>query len=421
MNMKRFPWLAAAFLAAMSLSPLSALADEEKEASPAERVPQAIALLQSGQVPQGLPMLRKALQELDAKAKSGGASAEELHASALGHFELQQDAQALEALESLLKIEPGHVGARLLKGKIFAYGGEPAKAEAMLRGIVQEHPDNAEAWEFLIGFYMENGQRDKAFKAVSRMIELQPGNALFHFHLGGLKAGMGDEDGAIQAWLKAAELDPSLGDAQHNIGQVFQNRGDLAEAAKHYALAIQVDRDDWHALTKLVQISEALGDTEAREKYRARLYEIYADPELKEKSFFGEVPQKFYTIDQFKIGEYSVHVFEYFEYILPDFDVKGWDFPVKYSFNVFKNDIRNDPGKYRITLGSYEATNEFAHAAKEIGPDDRLYHLDGYYPNSHRTFQFFVNEPSYDEVKRLVIQIVKGELKSSSSTTVGSK
>ncbi len=59
---------------------------------------------------------------------------------------------------------------------------------------------------------------------------------------------------------------------------------------------------------------------------------------------------------------------------------------------------------FRYSLGSYDITNTIAHELGEVGPDERLYHLDKYYDQgSHATLGFFKGMPKYRDVRSNVI------------------
>ncbi|MEM7190976.1 MAG: hypothetical protein AAF439_15300 [Pseudomonadota bacterium] len=51
-----------------------------------------------------------------------------------------------------------------------------------------------------------------------------------------------------------------------------------------------------------------------------------------------------------------------------------------------------------VTLGSYDKTVEFMRESQQIGPDERIYHLDHYTPRSHSPMGFFKEPPTIDDV-----------------------
>jgi hypothetical protein len=85
---------------------------------------------------------------------------------------------------------------------------------------------------------------------------------------------------------------------------------------------------------------------------------------------------------------------------------------VIYSFEV------RAPGAedYRISLGSYEGTNQVGWENGARPRSIRLYHLDLYRPKLHETYAFYEGQPSYETVRAAVISILAGESKAMSST-----
>ena len=51
-------------------------------------------------------------------------------------------------------------------------------------------------------------------------------------------------------------------------------------------------------------------------------------------------------------------------------------------------------------------------------PNLRRFHLDSYWENGHATYAMFAGEPTYDEVRELVVKILKKELNPASATVV---
>ena len=46
----------------------------------------------------------------------------------------------------------------------------------------------------------------------------------------------------------------------------------------------------------------------------------------------------------------------------------------------------------------------------------RLFHLDGYFPNGHATYGMFPGEPTYEETRKLVVDILEKSKKPISAT-----
>ena len=100
--------------------------------------------------------------------------------------------------------------------------------------------------------------------------------------------------------------------------------------------------------------------------------------------------------------------------VFEHFELKG-ERALRYAFEII--DPEKGKSKYRISLGSYEPTTQFARETGQIGKNERMYHLDGYYPDGvHATFGFFTKEPSYEDTRKSVIAILQGKKQPTSSS-----
>lgn len=91
---------------------------------------------------------------------------------------------------------------------------------------------------------------------------------------------------------------------------------------------------------------------------------------------------------------------------------------IRYQFDIVGKDKTDE--EFRISLGSYERDNLIWREMANPKPKDgeRLFHLDGYFKNGHATYGMFSPEPSYDEVRRMVIDILEGKLEAVTSSTI---
>jgi tetratricopeptide (TPR) repeat protein len=219
------------------------------------------------------------------------------------------------------------------------------------------------------------------------------------FEAGNRAAQSGDFEEALEhyeASLEAGGKSPGL---YWNAGNAAQRIGRGQEAIKYFSLLKEIEPTDYLTLSKLVQCYQELGQVEQRDKQRAELYELWKesgpDSEIRERGLFCR--------DQFSVGERPIMVFEHFELDSP----RG----VKYVFLVLLPDEEKED--YRLSLGSYDATNAFFHETEELDDNVRIYHLDGYYDGGakHSTFRFFEGLPDYDKLKSMVESAIAGDLK----------
>lgn len=103
---------------------------------------------------------------------------------------------------------------------------DPAKVEALLNcGTL----------------HYEDGNFEKASAYFARAISAQPGNALAHFNLGSVLDEVGDADAARKHLRQAVRLDPNYPDAQYNLAYVCEKLGAFAEAREHWQTYLKLD------------------------------------------------------------------------------------------------------------------------------------------------------------------------------------
>jgi hypothetical protein len=161
------------------------------------------------------------------------------------------------------------------------------------------------------------------------------------------------------------------------------------------------DSTDWHVETKLIQSYQALGDSMRRDSALAGLLDHRhrsQNPELLQAESFCR--------EQAVIEGRPVMAFQNFE--------PHGDRMIFLTFYLLGPDGRDTA---RLSLGSYDLTTQAAREAGDIGPNERIYHLDYYAGRTHATYAFFRALPSYDQVRASVGQILRGELTAVSSST----
>jgi hypothetical protein len=179
----------------------------------------------------------------------------------------------------------------------------------------------------------------------------------------------------------------------------------LALSVKLWSRLKGLNPADWQTRTKLIQAYQALKNLPEREAERAALLDLRKQDPNSELA-----KQVEYCRDQFEAGGEKVMAFEQFE-------LKG-DQAVRYIFSVLDESQKGE--KYRLSLGSYDTTNAYWHETTKPRPKDgdRLFHLDGYYNWGHATYGMYFPEPSYDQVRATVIEVLEKK-KNPASTSTG--
>jgi tetratricopeptide (TPR) repeat protein len=230
------------------------------------------------------------------------------------------------------------------------------------------------------------GQAEKAFKAGNELMEQRKFSE------------------ALARYKEALLILPDDPSLLFNGGLAAYSSKDYAQAADLWKRLKAVDPSDWHVRSKLIQAYQALGRLPERDAERAELFEMWKAGKN------AELKQQFeYCRDQFEVGGKKVMAFEHFE-------LKG-DRALRYVFSIVNE--AGDGEEFRISLGSYDLTNAIWRETRQPKPKEgeRLFHLDGYFPNRHATYGMYFPEPSYDAVRSQVVQILEGKNKPISGTT----
>ena len=142
------------------------------------------------------PLARRAFRE--AKGQAPELSAEDWYAWGC-ELEAAAPAEAREAYERALALEPEHPDAHVNLGRLLHEEGYPAEAEAHYRRALEARPQDATA-AFNLGVALEDCKRDA--------------EALAFYEL-------------------AAELDANHADAYFNAANLCEKQGDVAAALRH--------------------------------------------------------------------------------------------------------------------------------------------------------------------------------------------
>jgi len=208
---------------------------------------------------------------------------------------------------------------------------------------------------------------------------------------------------ALARYREGLAKTPDSPELLFNGGMAAFMSKDFATAEKLWKSLTELDPDDWQARAKLIQAYQALGDLKARDDQRRKLLDL-------RKSGRSEDLKKldFYCREQFEAAGKKLMVFEHFE-------LKG-ERALRYVFSVL--DDSGEGEAFRISLGSYDLTNAVAARTGGLKKGERLFHLDGYYKWGHATYGFFTPEPSYDEVRKIVIGVLEEKIQPQSQSRV---
>lgn len=126
---------------------------------------------------------------------------------------------AIEAFEALVAADATHAEGWMSLGNAYNQKGQPDKAEAAFRKVVELSPQNAHEVFFNLGALIENrpeitdADNRKSIEAFRKAIEIKPDYAKAHRHLGFALLRTGDLPAARKALQEYLDLAPNASDA----------------------------------------------------------------------------------------------------------------------------------------------------------------------------------------------------------------
>lgn len=214
------------------------------------------------------------------------------------------------------------------------------------------------------------------------------------FERGAALAGKHNYQDAIPYFEIALRADPENLSTLWNLGIASSEVSDHEQALSYWKRYAKVAPNDWRGVAKVIQTHQALGDLASRDRERKRLLKLRRTASDTETKNIER-----YCREQWSDDDKKVFVFEYFEPLEAE-----W--AVYYAFIVTD---RNGREHYRLSLGSYEATNQLAREGGELAGGERVYHLDGYFGEKHKSYAFYkgIQPPSYDQIRPSALKIIK--------------
>lgn len=205
-------------------------------------------------------------------------------------------------------------------------------------------------------------------------------------------------DDALTGAKAILTANPSSPKANKLVGVVYLDQQKSSDALQYFEKALQLSPNDPTVHGLLLQAYAESGDKTHRDQERAILRGYHSDGKHPE---MAQIPA--YLIETIPVGTKIIQATEFYE--------PSGEFHFYYRFNIF--DINGHIQSF-IALESDDADQPmFAQQhPKEAAAGERRFSLDGYSQNTdgHVTqalYTFFNGQPSYDDVRGLVIKLVR--------------
>ncbi|MCX5790384.1 MAG: tetratricopeptide repeat protein [Elusimicrobia bacterium] len=172
-------------------------------------------------------------------------------------FKQQKDADALTSLDRALLLDPKHVPARVLRGRVQAAAGRNKEALEDFNAAVKYGPDAADAFSsrgLLYEFSL--GDDDKALADLTRSVQLAPRDPEAHLNMGDVLYQRREYDHAVEAYDQALALKGPASRVLQHRAQAHFRLGDLAKAVGDLRAALEVDpkNGDIYSLLGLIRM-----------------------------------------------------------------------------------------------------------------------------------------------------------------------
>ena len=171
---------------------------------------------------------------------------------------------------------------RMQKGISFHQKGELQQAEQLYQQVLQDQPQNANAYHLLGIIAYQVGRHNVAIDLINQAIGIDNRQPVFFGNLGNILQGQKRQEEAIQAYQHAIELNPENEEIQNDLGNALTELGHFQQAVHAYHKVVKITPNNPNAyynlgntfreLGQLQQAIEAYGEALALNPNDAEIY-----------------------------------------------------------------------------------------------------------------------------------------------------
>jgi tetratricopeptide (TPR) repeat protein len=205
-------------------------------------------------------------------------------------------------------------------------------------------------------------------------------------------------DDALTGAKAILAANPESPKANKLVGVALLDQQKPADALPYFEKALQLAPDDPTVHALLLQCYAQTGDKTRRDEQVAILRGYHSDGK---HPTFAQMPS--FLVETIPVGEKTIQATEFYE--------PNGEFHFYYRFNIF-----NSSGRIQSFIALESDDSDQAQYAqehpKEAAAAERRFSLDGYAVSAdgHVTqslYKFFDGQPSYDDVRALVLKLVQ--------------
>jgi predicted O-linked N-acetylglucosamine transferase (SPINDLY family) len=207
-----------------------------------DRVALAFERIKAGQLPAAEKILRNALAAQARDPRAWSLLARVLHLSG-------RNAEARDAVDSALRLDPNFVPAVIEDAEIARVSGDQQRRRAALTRLVELQPVNARIQYDLGAMHLERGDAEAARPLLERALALAPSLEKARFKLANLDFGAGKHAEALDGYTRCLQARDDWTEARLNRAKTLVELKRPVEAAAEYNRVLQGDRDSEIALS----------------------------------------------------------------------------------------------------------------------------------------------------------------------------
>jgi len=203
-----------------------------------------LALVQKGQVDEGIARYQKALE-------INPAFPEAHNNLGLALVQKGQVDDGMVHYQKALEINPNNAEAYYNLGLALVQKGQMDEGIAQYQKALGINPAFSEALNNLGLALVQKGQADEAISQYQKALGINPNYADAHYNLGIVLIQKGQVDEAIAQFQKALEINPNYAKAHNNLGAAFFKKGQLDEALAQWQKTLEIDPNNSEAHNNL--------------------------------------------------------------------------------------------------------------------------------------------------------------------------
>ena len=191
---------------------------------------------------------------------------------AIACYQQGQIDQAHGLCAEILTEQPAHPAANRLMAALLGASGKTDSALVHIRRALDQAPDDLEALLTLASLQRRAGEPGEAEATLGRTLVLHPQAAAAHSNLANLLLAMGQSKQAITEFENALSCQPDFPDALYNLGVTLMQTGDYAGAVENLVRCLSVAPADADAAYNLGLIFSAQRNPDAIKAFQQALH-----------------------------------------------------------------------------------------------------------------------------------------------------